>query len=373
MEDERSDYERQFGHFVQTIANSNTGFMIKHRENSRPTQYYFVAALKISHVAKGYDRLFESFVFKIIFNNNLGDYRLQKLYDCNNNGNRDTRDTVWFLTFLNAQSHTEFIRLADNLSFPKNNPIVAIKIAVKPNGFSNSAILDDFRSRNYSRDMGYGIFEFNKNYPERIQNQHRNISLQSIRSRMSQVTNPTDTNDSHMQASDVNNNDVIAGPQNQKNPVGETISNSENLSQTSPIHFRFNESEISTSADDTNDSFVTVYENDLDLSKEYGSNDDDANASSTSRSELWYTPSAINLESDDNAPISINNTQITNDNTPISISTPKQTTCILLGVPCANDSASNELTQTLVNGTPKQYPTIFNQFSNWLGSKLIQK
>ncbi len=52
MEDERSEYERQFGHLVQSIANSNAGFMIKHKENSRPTNYKFVAALKISHVAK---------------------------------------------------------------------------------------------------------------------------------------------------------------------------------------------------------------------------------------------------------------------------------------------------------------------------------
>ena len=133
MEDERSEYERQFGQLVQSIANSNAGFMIKHRENSKPTKYKFVAALKISHVARGYDRLFISFVFNIVFNNDLGDYRLQILFDRNNNGNRDARDTVWFLTFMNAKSHTEFIRIADNLPFPQNNTIVAIKIAVKPN------------------------------------------------------------------------------------------------------------------------------------------------------------------------------------------------------------------------------------------------
>jgi hypothetical protein len=166
------------------------------------------------------------------------------------------------------------------------------------------------------------------------------------------MTNAANTVEPKSEAMDVNNNAITEDPTTTETPTNATVSrstndaksNGEDLNQPSPVHFCFNESEIGTSTEDTNDSFVTVYENDLDLSKEYNSNDDD-NISIKSQSEQWYTPSIINSKS--------------NDNTPISQSTPKPT-CVLLGVPCTNDSAEGATTSSEQNqtGTQKQCPTI---------------
>jgi hypothetical protein len=172
--DDRTSDEKFFGLKMWDIyANAHSddddaheaGFEIE-TETNRCHRYKEIATLRVTHVPKYHKDAFQHFVRDAATHHNRGPVKTCLLFDRNNRGDPSANDTVVFVTFKYAVDNLWFIVNYDNLLYPPNE--YGLRIAVKPNGFSNNSINEDYISADF-RPQLFGVKRFvSRHYPRRI-------------------------------------------------------------------------------------------------------------------------------------------------------------------------------------------------------------
>ena len=172
--DERTANEKYFGYKMWDIYeeahgredfSGDIGFEI---ETSHNHCHIFkeIASLRVTHVPRYYKNEFQRFIRDEAHNHRRGAVKTAWLFDHNNRGNMSQNDTVVFVTFENAVDNLWFIVYYDNTMFPPNDH--GLRIAVKPNGFSNNPVNLDYMTSNFTWQLE-GISKFvEKHYPKRV-------------------------------------------------------------------------------------------------------------------------------------------------------------------------------------------------------------